>query len=59
MKLKWFRKRCFLKIFLIYSSGGPFVRPSGTIHAFFVEGITTNIYVKLFRIQTSGSGDVS
>ena len=33
---QWFRRRCHLKIFLIWSSGGPFVQWSGTI---LVEGI--------------------
>ena len=34
---KWFRRRCLLKIFLIWSSGGPFVQRSGTICAILYE----------------------
>ena len=33
---QWFRRRCLLKIFLIWSSGGPFVQQSRTICAFFI-----------------------
>ena len=36
---QWCSRRCCLKAFLIKSSGGPFVRPSGTIGAILVEGI--------------------
>ena len=36
---QWFRRRCILKIFLFWSSGGPFVQRSGTICAILVEGI--------------------
>ena len=43
---QWFRS-C-LKIFLIYSSGGPFVQQSGTICEILVEGIMRNNSVKLF-----------
>ena len=49
-------KRCRLKIFLIWSPGGPFVQRSGTICAILVEGIRRNNSVKLFRIWASGSG---
>ena len=35
---QWFR-RCLLKIFLIWSCGGPFVQRSRTICAILVEGI--------------------
>ena len=35
----WFRRRYHLKIFLIWSSGGPFVQRSLTICAIFVEGL--------------------
>ena len=28
---QWFKRRCLLKIFLIWSSGGPFVQRSRTI----------------------------
>ena len=37
-----FKRRCHLKIFLIWSSGGPFVQRSGTICAILVEGIMRN-----------------
>ena len=33
----WFMRRYLLIIFLIQSSGGPFVQPSGTIYAILVE----------------------
>ena len=35
----WFSRRYILKIFHIWSSGGPFVQWSGTICAILVEGI--------------------
>ena len=54
----WFRNRCLLKIFLIWSYGGPFVQRSRNICAILIEGIMRNNYVNLFRIWTSGSGDV-
>ena len=44
---QWFR-RCCLKIFLIWSSGSPFVLRSGTICAIWVGGILRNYSVKLF-----------
>ena len=44
---QWF-KRCRLKIFLIWSSGGRFVQSSRTICAILVEGIMRNNSVKLF-----------
>ena len=44
---QWFR-RCHLKIFLIWSSGCPFVQRSKIIHAILVEGIMRNNSVKLF-----------
>ena len=53
---KWFKRRCFLKIFHIWSSGKPVVRWSGTIRAILVEGIMGNIHVKLYEIWTSVSG---
>ena len=43
----WFRTRCRLKIFLIWSSGGPFVQPSRTICAILGDGIKRNNSVKL------------
>ena len=45
---QWFRRECCLKVFLICSSGSPFVQRSGTICAFLVEGIMRNNSVKLF-----------
>ena len=45
---QWLRRRCRLKIFLIWSSGGPFVQRSITICAIFVEGIIRNKSVKSF-----------
>ena len=42
-------------IFLIWSSGGPFVQRSGTICVILVKGIIRNNSVKLFWIWTSGS----
>ena len=45
---QWFRQRCSLKIFLIYSSGGHFIQQSRTFYAILVEGIMRNISVKLF-----------
>ena len=45
---QWFRRRCPLKIFLIWSSGGPFVQCSRIICAILVEGIMTNNSMNLF-----------
>ena len=47
-----------IKRFLIWSSGGPPVRWSGTICVNLNEGIMGNIHVKLYEIWTCGSGDV-
>ena len=44
---QWFR-RCRLKIFLIWSSGGPFAQWSGIICVILVEGIMRNNSEKLF-----------
>ena len=44
------------KIFLIWSSGDPTVKWSGTIYALLIEGIMGNIHVKLYEIRTRGSG---
>ena len=56
---QWFRRRCRLNIFLIWSSGDPFVQQSGIICANLVEGIMRNNSVNLFHIWASGSeGDV-
>ena len=49
-------RRCCFKIFLIWTSGGPFVQRSGTICAILVEGIMRNNSLKLFPIWVSGSG---
>ena len=45
---QWFRRRCSLKLFLIKSSGSPFVQQSRTVCAILVEGIIRNNSVKLF-----------
>ena len=42
---------------LIWSSGSPPVRWSGTIYAIFKEGIMGNVHVKLYEIWTNGSGE--
>ena len=68
---QWFRRRCRLKIFLIWNSGGPFVMWNGTICANFGRGyqeeqfyeIILNLdqwfrrtcILKLFLIWSSGS----
>ena len=53
---QWFRRRCLLKIFLIWSTGGPFVPRSQTTCAFLVEGIMRNNSMNLFHSWASGSG---
>ena len=55
---QWFRRKCCLKVFLIWSSCSPFIQQSVTICAILFEGIKRNNYVKLFWIWVSGSGDV-
>ena len=40
---QWFRRKCRLKVFLIWSSGSPFVQRSVTICAILVEGIMRKI----------------
>ena len=50
---QWFRRRCLLKKFLIWSSGGIFVQWSGTICAILVDGIMRNNSVNLYRIWAS------
>ena len=45
---KCFRRRCVLKIFLIWNSGNANVHGSRTICAILVEGIMRNNSVKLF-----------
>ena len=46
------------KDFSVFSSGNHFVGRSRTICAILVEGNIGDICVKLFKILTSGSGDV-
>ena len=48
LKLDQWLRRCILKIFLIWSSGGPLVQWSGIVCAIEVEGINRNNSVKLF-----------
>ena len=43
-----FRRRCRLKIFLIWSSVGPFVQRRETIFAILVKGIMRNNSEKIF-----------
>ena len=43
---QWLWKKRCLKIYLIYSSGSPFVQHSGTIPAILVEGVMRNNSVK-------------
>ena len=45
---QWLKRRFGLKLFLIWSSGGPFIQRSETICAMLVEGTMRNISVKLF-----------
>ena len=45
---QWFRRKCCLKVFLIWSSSSPFIQRSLTICAILVEGIKRNNSVKLF-----------
>ena len=47
-----------MKVFLVWSSGSPFVQWSVTICAILVEGIIKNNSVKLFSIWISGSDAV-
>ena len=63
---QWFRRRCPLKIFIIYNSGSIFVQRSRTICANLVDGIMSNIpvnmnqwlrrrgHLKMFLIYSSG-----
>ena len=43
---QWFRRKCILKVFLIWSSYSPFVQRSVTIFSIVVEGIIKNNSVK-------------
>ena len=56
---QWFRRKCRLKMFLIWNSDSPFVQPNVTIRAILVECIMRSNCVKLFWIWVSGSGDVA
>ena len=46
---QWFRRKCCLKVLLIWNSGSLFVQRSGTISAIFVVGIKRNNSVKIFE----------
>ena len=50
------RRRCRLKGFSIFNSGGHFVQRSGTVIVFLVEGYPWNISVKLFSNRATGLG---
>ena len=52
---QWFRARWRLKVFLIWSSGGPFLLCIRTICAILIEDIIRNNSVKLIWNWTSGS----
>ena len=45
---QWFRWKCLLKVFLIWSSGGPLVEQNVAICVILVKGIIRNNSVKLF-----------
>ena len=47
---QWLRRKCRLKVFLIWSSSSPFVPWSVTICAILVEGFQRNNSVKLLGI---------
>ena len=51
------QEEIMFKRFLIWSSGGPPVRSSGTIYAILKECIMGNIHVKFYEFGTNGSGD--
>ena len=44
----WFRRRCHLKVFSIFSSGSHFVQGNGTIFAILEEDHPSNISVHFF-----------
>ena len=48
---QWFRRNCHLNVFVIWSSGRPFVHLSVTICAILEEGIQRNNAVKLFEFK--------
>ena len=53
----WPKRKCCLNVFFsIFSSGGHFVQPSGTILAYLVECYSRNISVKLFENWSIGQG---
>ena len=52
----WSRRRCHLKVFLFFSSGGHFVQRSKTILEILVESHPRNIPVKLFLNRSIGLG---
>ena len=52
-------RKCCLKLFLIWSSGSPFVQRSITICAILVEGIKRNNSVKLFEFGSVVQGETS
>ena len=57
LNLDWcLKRRCILKMFLIWGSGGRLVQWSRTICAILVEGIMRNNSLNLYRIWASGSG---
>ena len=47
---QWFKKKCHLKVFLIWRSGSPLFQRSRTISAILKEDIMGNIHVKLYEI---------
>ena len=58
---QWFKRKCRLKVFLIWSSGSPFVQRSVTICAILVEGLFVLfdliLYVPstIFQLNRDGS----
>ena len=48
---QWFRRRCILKIVLIWNSGGPFAQWNGTICAILIEGIKRNNSVNYYKFE--------
>ena len=48
---QWFKRKCCLKIFLIWSSDSPFVQWSETIFVILLDGIMKNNSVKLFEFR--------
>ena len=54
---QWFRSRCCLKDFLSGALAALLFGGADRFMQFSKEGIMGNIYVKLYEIWTSGSGD--